>query len=185
MLYEFDGRIPKISSSAYVSDLATVIGDVAIAENCYIGHGAILRGDYGSIVIGPGTAVEEGVIIHAPPEHVCNIGRQVTLGHGAIIHGNRIEDFAVIGMGAILSIWSEVGEWAIVAEGAVVKLKQSIPGGVVAVGNPAAVIRDISSQDRKMWNYGKQLYIDLAAKYLRIGLHPLPTENNATSGHRP
>jgi carbonic anhydrase/acetyltransferase-like protein (isoleucine patch superfamily) len=122
MQYEFDGRTPVISSTAYVSDLATVIGDVVIAENCYIGHGAILRGDYGRIEIGPGTAVEEGVIIHAPPEHVSQIGQKVTLGHGAIIHGTRIADFAVIGMGAILSIWSEVGEWAIVAEGAIVKL---------------------------------------------------------------
>jgi carbonic anhydrase/acetyltransferase-like protein (isoleucine patch superfamily) len=181
MLYEFDGRTPVISSEAYVSDLATVIGDVVIAENCYIGHGAILRGDYGRIEIGPGTAVEEGVIIHAPPEHVSHIGRKVTLGHGAVIHGNRIEDFAVIGMGAILSIWSEVGEWAIVAEGAVVKLRQIIPDRVVAAGNPASIIRDVSNQDQELWNYGKQLYIDLAAKYLRTGLRCLPTKNNETS----
>jgi carbonic anhydrase/acetyltransferase-like protein (isoleucine patch superfamily) len=185
MQYEFDGRTPVISSTAYVSDLATVIGDVVIAENCYIGHGAILRGDYGRIEIGPGTAVEEGVIIHAPPEHVSQIGQKVTLGHGAIIHGNRIADFAVIGMGAILSIWSEVGEWAIVAEGAIVKLRQRIPDHVVAAGNPASIIRDISSQDQELWNYGKQLYIDLAAKYLRTGLHCLPADNNVTSGRRP
>jgi carbonic anhydrase/acetyltransferase-like protein (isoleucine patch superfamily) len=174
MLYEFDGRIPVVSPLAYVSELATVIGDVVIAENCYIGHGAILRGDYGRIEIGPGTAVEEGVIIHAPPEHVCLIGANVTLGHGAIVHGNRIGDSAVVGMGAILSIWSEIGEWTIVAEGAIVKLKQKIADRVVAAGNPAAVIREISSQDQELWNYGKQLYIDLAAKYLRVGLHRLP-----------
>jgi carbonic anhydrase/acetyltransferase-like protein (isoleucine patch superfamily) len=185
MQYEFDGRIPEISSTAYVSELATVIGDVVIGENCYIGHGAILRGDYGRIEIGPGTAVEEGVILHAPPEHVSQIGRQVTLGHGAIVHGNRIADFAVIGMGAILSLWSEVGEWAIVAEGAIVKLRQRIPDRVVAAGNPATIVRNISSKDQEFWNYGKQLYVDLAAKYLRTGLHRLPADNNTISVRRP
>jgi carbonic anhydrase/acetyltransferase-like protein (isoleucine patch superfamily) len=185
MLYEFDGRIPNISGSAYISELATVIGDVVIAENSYIGHGAILRGDYGRIEIGPGTAVEEGVIIHAPPENVCRIGQKVTLGHGAVIHAQRIADFAVIGMGAILSIRSDVGEWAIVAEGAVVKLRQSIPDRVVAAGNPAAIVRDICDRDLAFWNYGKQLYIDLAAKYLRVGMHLLPTAGETISTPHP
>ncbi|MGD9973127.1 MAG: gamma carbonic anhydrase family protein [Desulfatirhabdiaceae bacterium] len=173
MLYEFDGRTPQIAPTAYVSELATVIGDVVVYEHCYIGHGCILRGDYGRIEIGPGSAVEEGVIVHAPPEHVCKIGKSVTMGHGAIIHGNRIGDYAVIGMGAVLSIWSEVGEWAIVAEGGIVRLKQVIPDHVVAGGNPAVVIRDVSENDQAMWNYGKQLYVDLAAKYLRVGMHAI------------
>lgn len=185
MLYEFDGRVPIVADTAYVSELATVIGDVVIAENSYIGHGAILRGDYGRIEIGPGTAVEEGVIIHAPPENVCQIGQKVTLGHGAIIHAQRVGDFAVIGMGAILSIRSEVGEWAIVAEGAVVKLRQSIPDRVVAAGNPAAIVRDILDRDLELWNYGKQLYIDLAAKYLRVGMHRLPAQNEPISMRHP
>lgn len=173
MLYEFDGRTPQVSPNAYVSELATVIGDVVIAADCYIGHGAIIRGDYGRIEIGPGTAVEEGVIVHAPPEQVSEIGKSVTLGHGAIVHSKRIGDYAVIGMGAVLSIWSEVGEWAIVAEGGIVRLKQSIPARVVVGGNPAVAIRDISENDQAMWNYGKQLYVDLAAKYLRVGIHAI------------
>jgi carbonic anhydrase/acetyltransferase-like protein (isoleucine patch superfamily) len=67
LLYAFDGKSPEIGKGTYVSEQALVIGDVKIGDNCYIGHGAILRGDYGSIFIGPGTAVEEGAIIHAPP----------------------------------------------------------------------------------------------------------------------
>mgnify|MGYP002683219906 FL=1 len=173
MLYEFDGRTPQVADGAYVSDTATVIGDVVIGPHCYIGHGAILRGDYGRIEIGPGTAVEEGVIIHAPPERVCRIGEKVTLGHGAVIHGQRLGDCSVVGMGAVLSILSEIGEWTIVAEGAVVKIGQAIPDGMVAVGNPAAVVREIADRDREMWSGGKQIYIDLAEKYLRVGLHPV------------
>ncbi len=173
MLYEFDGKVPDIAPGAYVSDLATVIGDVVVATDCYIGHGTILRGDYGRIEIGAGTAVEEGVIIHAPPGETCHIGERVTLGHGAVIHSSRIGDHAVIGMGAVLSIRSEVGEWSIVAEGGIVKLRQVIPDRMVAGGNPAVILRELQEKDEVLWRYGKQLYVDLAAKYLRVGLHPV------------
>jgi carbonic anhydrase/acetyltransferase-like protein (isoleucine patch superfamily) len=170
MLYKFDGKQPQISKLSYVSPTAFVIGDVEINAHCYIGHGAIIRGDYGRIEIGWGTAVEEGVIIHAPPGEIHSIGSRVTLGHGAICHGLEIGDEAVIGMGAILSIRSIVGAGSIIAEGGIVKLNSSIPENVVAGGNPAAIIRDVKEKDRELWNYGKQLYIDLAQKYLDIGM---------------
>lgn len=173
MLYKFDGKQPVVGKQSYVSDIARVIGDVVIGDHCYIGHGAILRGDYGRIEIGDGTAVEEGAIIHAPPSDVNRIGRKVTIGHGAVVHGKRIGDQAVIGMGAIVSIWSEIGEWAIVAEGSVVKLKQIIPPRVVAAGNPARIVREVSEKDQEFWNWGKKIYIDLAEKYLAIGMQPL------------
>jgi len=170
MVYRFDGKCPKVGKDSYVSDTAIVIGDVVIGDNCYIGHGAIVRGDYGRIEIGNGTAVEEGVVIHAPPEETCKIGVKVTIGHGAIIHAKRIGDNAVIGMGAILSLWAEIGEGAIVAEGSVVKLKQMIPPRMVVAGNPAQVVREVSSKDEEFWSWGKQLYIDLAKKYLEKGM---------------
>ncbi|PLX44182.1 MAG: gamma carbonic anhydrase family protein [Deltaproteobacteria bacterium] len=170
MLYRFDGKEPLVSEGAYVSETAQVIGDVVIGENSYIGHGAILRGDYGRIEIGGGTAVEEGVIIHAPPKETARIGKSVTIGHGAVIHSATVGDFAVIGMGAILSIRSEVGEWSIIGEGSVVKLRQSIPGGFVAVGNPAKAVRETSPKDKEFWLYGKEVYVNLAAKYLAEGM---------------
>ncbi len=173
MLYRFDGKQPQVGIGTYVSQLAHIIGDVVIGDQCYIGHGAIVRGDYGRIVIGSGTAVEEGVIIHAPPGDTAAIGRRVTVGHGAILHGRSIGDLAVIGMGALASLFSQVGERSIVAEGSVVKLNQEIPDNVVAAGNPARVVRPVSEQDEEMWAYGKQVYIDLAAKYLRQGMTPI------------
>ena len=173
MLYRFDGKQPVIGTDSYVSDIARIIGDVVIGKHCYIGHGAILRADYGRIVIGDGTAVEEGAIVHAPPNDTNRIGNRVTIGHGAVAHGKRIGDQAVIGMGAIVSIWSEIGEWTIVAEGSVVKLKQVIPSEVVAAGNPAQIVRTLTEKDKEFWTWGKQLYVDLAQKYLDIGLEPL------------
>ena len=173
MLYQFDGKQPRVEAGTYVSELAHVIGDVIIGKQCYIGHGAIIRGDYGRIFIGDGTAVEEGVIIHAPPGDTHTIGHKVTLGHGTILHGRSIGDLAVIGMGSVLSIFSQVGQGSIVAEGSVVKLNQVIPEKVVVAGNPAKVVRAVSAQDEEMWAYGKQVYIDLAAKYLEQGMLPV------------
>ncbi len=170
MIYTFLGRKPKFGKDTYISETAIVIGDVVLGDNCYIGHGAIIRGDYGSIRVGSGTAVEEGVIIHCPPDEICTIGDKVTIGHGAIVHSHSIEDCAVIGMGAVLSLWSEIGEWAIVAEGAVVKMRQKVPKEVIVAGNPARVIRGVEPKDKEFWVYGKELYIDLAKKYKMFGI---------------
>jgi carbonic anhydrase/acetyltransferase-like protein (isoleucine patch superfamily) len=173
VLYAFDGRKPQIGKSAYISDQAIVIGDVRIGARCYVGPGAILRGDYGRIEIGSGTAVEENVTVHAPPARVCRIGKKVTLGHGAIIHARSIGDWSVVGMGAVLSLRAEVAERTIIAEGAVVKMNQKVPSGVVAAGNPAKVIRRVTPKDEQRWKKGKQIYIDLARKCLKIGLQPI------------
>ena len=157
MLYKFDGKQPSVGKGTYISHSAEIIGDVDIGDNCYIGHGVIVRGDYGRIEIGDGTALEEGVIIHAPPEDTGCIGQKATVGHGAIIHGKRIGDMAVIGMGAVISIWSEIGEWSIIAEGSVVRMKKVIPPDTVAAGNPARIVRKVKLRDKEFWLYVKRL----------------------------
>jgi carbonic anhydrase/acetyltransferase-like protein (isoleucine patch superfamily) len=177
MLYSFRNREPEIGKGTYVSENAFVVGDVKIGDNCYIGHGAILRGDYGSIEIGSGTAIEEGVVIHAPPNDACRIGEKVTVGHGAIIHSSSIGNFAVIGMGAIVSMNAEVGEEAIIAEGSVVKMKQKVPSRVVIGGNPAKKVREITDEDKKFWDWGKQIYAELAREYIQNGMKRLDGTN--------
>ena len=182
MIYVFDGREPEIGKGVYISDQAIVIGDVKIGNCCYVGPGAILRGDYGRIVIGSGTAVEENVVVHAPPEQTCLIGNKVTLGHGAIIHAFSIGDLVVVGMGAVLSLGVKVGEGTIVGEGAVLRMNQKVPNGVVVAGNPAMVIREVTPQDEERWKKGKQLYIDLAKKYLTIGLQLVSRNESLPAG---
>ncbi len=173
MLYCFDGKSPVVGKDSYVCESAKVIGDVIIGDQCYVGHGAIIRGDYGHIEIGNGTAVEEGVIIHSPPGGTQLIGKKVTLGHGAILHGNMIGDKAVIGMGAIVSLFSVIGENSIIGEGSVVRSNQNIEPNVVAAGNPIKIKRDVKPEDLELWDFGKQIYIDLAKKYLDIGMQEI------------
>lgn len=169
LLYEFDRRAPQVGRDTYISEHAIVIGDILVVEECYIGHGVVLRGDYGRIEIGSGTAVEEGVIVHAPPG---KIGRKVTVVHRYRAHQFG-RGFLCHRDGAILSIYSEVGSNTIVAEGGILKMRETVPGGVVAKGNPIQVVRNINEKDEAYWSIVKQLYIDLAKKYLTLGLQKI------------
>lgn len=163
-IYEFENRKPKIGKGTFIFKSADVIGDVVLGENCYIGPGARIRGDYGSIRIGDGTAVEENVVIHARPNDITVIGNHVTIGHASIIHNATIHDWAIIGMGAIVSDWAEIGEWAVVAEGAVVKNKQKIPNKTIAVGIPAKALSEINLEYKKQWTKYKEIYSDLSRR---------------------
>lgn len=181
-IYAFEGKHPTIATSAYVAPSAIVIGRVAIGERCYIGHGAILRGDYGSIEIGDETAIEEGVIVHARPEDWTRIGRRVTLGHGAMVHNATIHEGAVIGMRAVVSDFSEVGAGTIIGEMGLVKNSQKIPPGKVAVGIPVKVRGEVDEHHRPMTHWAKDLYAALAGRYSAGGLVELDSHTSALDG---
>lgn len=169
-IYEFEGRRPKIGENCFIYESASVIGDVTLGDNVYVGAGAVIRGDYGTIVIGDGTAVEENATLHARPGETLTIGKDVTIGHAAILHNCTISDLAVIGMGAIVSDYAHIGVWAVVGEGAVVKNKSEIPDGGIAVGIPAKVIAEVNDDYKATWLKFKGIYRDLASKRCKEGL---------------
>ncbi len=164
-VYQYGQKIPQIGRDSYISDSARVIGDVTIGDNCYIGHGAIVRGDYGKIIIGTGTAIEENAILHIRPDGILELEDRVTVGHGAIIHGKLIKSHAVIGIGSVLGFDVVIGVWSIVAEGCVVPQKTIIPDEKITGGVPFKIIGDVKQKHKDFWTYGKQLYIDLAREY--------------------
>ena len=164
-VYTFEGRIPHISEEAYVSPSATIIGDVTITGEVWVGPGAVIRGDYGKIVIGDGTAVEDNVVIHARPGKETIIGEHVTLGHSCVIHTATIGDFAVIGMHSTVTDFAEVGKWAVIAEHALVKTKQAIEPEKIAGGVPARVIKDVTEEYKKLWADYKYNYTSFCKRY--------------------
>jgi carbonic anhydrase/acetyltransferase-like protein (isoleucine patch superfamily) len=172
-LFAFENKKPWIGKGTFVYPSADIIGDVIIGEDCYIGPGARIRADYGSIRIGSRTAVEENVVIHARPNEQTIIGDSVTIGHGAIIHNAILHDWAVIGMGAIVSDYAEIGQWAVIAEGAVVKNKTTIPDKSIAVGIPAKIVSEITSEYEKQWTAYKKIYADLARSRLPSSLRKI------------
>lgn len=162
-IYSYNGHVPEIGEGTWVAPTAYVIGNVKIGCRCWIGPGAVIRGDFGRIVIDDETAVEDGVVIHTPAEVL--IGRGVTIGHLAVVHGSSVGDYSVIGMHSTLGDKSVVGSWSIVAEHSLVKKNQVIPDGKIYAGSPAVEKGIVGKQHRDIMLLGKQMYVDLAARY--------------------
>ncbi len=163
-LYESNGKRPEIDSSSWVAPSADIIGNVLIGKNCYIGWGAVIRGDYGTIIIEDGTAIEENVTIHARPGDCTRIGKDVTIGHNVMIHNTTIGDNAVIGMNSTVTDYSKVGEWSIVAEHSLIKRNQTVPPGKIYAGVPAIEKGDVQEKHKVEWNAAKKIYRNLALK---------------------
>ena len=167
-IYSFEGRIPRIKDSAYVFPNATVIGDVEIGEQVWIGPGAVLRGDYGSIYVGDYSAVEDNCVIHARPGERTYIGKHVTMGHLSVVHTGTVQDWAVLGMGCTVSDFATVGEWAAVGEGAVVKSRFSVDRESIAVGVPAKIVGKITEEYKKLWVDYKRNYNTFSSRYRNL-----------------
>lgn len=162
-IYALDGHIPILGEGTYIHESANVSGNVILGKNCFVGPGASIRGDYGRIILGDETSVEDNVIIHARPGEITRVGSYVTLGHGCILHNCTVEDYAVIGMGAIVSDWAVIRRWAVVAEGAVVKNSFEVPEECIAVGVPAKILEvKITQSYKEEWLHFKSVYARLA-----------------------
>ena len=163
----FEGKTPVIGDGSWVHPSADVIGDVVVGARCWIGPGARLRGDYGSIVLGDCCAVEDNCVIHARPGETCTIGSWVTLGHGCVVHSvTLLGDYAVVGMNAVVSDWAEVGEWGMIAEGAVVPQSGVVPAARDRRRHPARLLeRPVDEEYRKAWLGFKQTYTGLCERY--------------------
>ena len=166
-VWTFEGKRPQLGPGTWVHPSADVIGNVRLGSNCWIGPGARLRGDYGTIVLGDCCAVEDNCVVHARPGETCTIGCWVTLGHGSVVHSVKLlGDYAVVGMGAVISDWADVGEWAVVAEGAVIPQGSVVPAGRIAVGVPARLLeRPVDDDYKAVWLDFKQIYVELCNRY--------------------
>ena len=176
------GIHPTVPESVYLAPTATVIGDVVLGEEASLWFNVVVRGDVNYIRIGDRTNVQDGTIIHVDPdlEHV--IGREVTIGHGAICHGVTIEDHALVGMGSTLLERSIVREGAVVGAGAVLTAGFEVPPYTLAVGVPAKIVKTFDRAERVA--HAKWMvdgYIERARQYAagewegRLDAGPTPT----------
>lgn len=161
MIYEFNGYKPVIHPSAYVHREATIIGNVFIGKDVYIGPGASLRGDWGQITIEDGCNVQDNCIIHIFPGKNVLLQQNSHIGHGAIIHGANIGRNSLVGMNAVVMDDANVGDECIVGALCFVKAEMQIPNRKVVVGNPAQ-IKGVVSNDMLAWKTkGTELYQQL------------------------
>lgn len=137
----------KIDKNAVVAKGAIVLGDVTMESDSSVWYNAVVRGDINSIRIGEGSNVQDNAVLHVDREFPLTIGRQVTVGHGAVLHGCTIEDQALIGMGAIILNGAVVGKGSIVAAGALVTQNMLIPAGSLVMGSPAKIRREVTAEE--------------------------------------
>jgi len=166
-LYKFDGKRPEIDKTSFIHPQAAIIGDVHIGRNCYVGAGAVLRGDIGHIHIGDGSNIQDNAVIHVEPGSEAFIADNCLIGHASIVHGPcKIGQFAVVGMGAIVNDGGEIGEGSMLAAGSVLPPGRTIPAGQLAMGNPAKVVKDVHPQLLEYNKIGIRVYQELAARSL-------------------
>jgi carbonic anhydrase/acetyltransferase-like protein (isoleucine patch superfamily) len=147
------GFTPRIGKDTYLADNAVIIGDVEIGEGCSIWFGAVLRGDVNSIRIGNGVNIQDGSVLHTLYEKsVIEIGHDVSVGHNVTIHGARIADGALIGMGAVVLDHAVVGEGAIIAAGSVVLSHTVVEPGSIYAGVPAKFVKKVDPEQSKEIN---------------------------------
>ena len=147
------GFTPVIGKDCYLADNATIVGDVTIGDECSIWFGAILRGDVNTITVGNRVNIQDGSVLHTLyQKSTIEIGDDVSIGHNVVIHGAKIRDFALIGMGAIVMDDAEVGEGALVAAGSVVLSKTKIGPNEMWAGAPAKFVKMVEPEKAKEMN---------------------------------
>jgi carbonic anhydrase/acetyltransferase-like protein (isoleucine patch superfamily) len=144
-IYEFEGQRPQIAATAFIHPQAVVIGRVEIGANCYIGAGAVLRGDHGHIVIGDGSNVQDLACLHTERGTLLKIGCNSSIAHGATVHGpSLIGNDVTVGMGAVVSARCEIGDDCMLGSGGILPPRKTIPPHKVLMGNPAVVVKDMT-----------------------------------------
>jgi len=147
IMKSFNGKLPKIHESVYISENVSIIGDVEIGENSSVWFGAVIRGDVCNVKIGNNSNIQDNAVIHVNYNMPSIIGDFVTVGHSAIIHGATIGDFVIVGMGAIVLEGAKVGKNVIIAAGSLVPPRMEIPDGVMVMGLPAKIVRTLRDEE--------------------------------------
>jgi carbonic anhydrase/acetyltransferase-like protein (isoleucine patch superfamily) len=165
-LYALGEQQPQVADDAFVAPTAVLIGAVRVASEASVWFGAVLRADFDRIEIGEGSCVQDNAVIHVAGGLPTIVGRDVTVGHAAMLEGCTVEDGALISMGAIVLQRAVVGAGALVAAGSVVREGQEIPPGVVAAGVPAAVKKRVDGSSQRWLEIAASDYRALRRRYL-------------------
>lgn len=172
MITEFQGKKPKIHETAFIAPSADIIGDVEIGENSSIWFQCLIRGDVNYIKIGDNVNIQDMSLIHvARNVYPVNIGNNVSLGHRVTLHGCTLKDYSFVGMCATVMDDVEIGEYAFIGAGALVTPGKKIPPGVLVMGSPGKIIRDINEKEREIITRTASNYMKYKDNYIKEGIH--------------
>ncbi len=170
-LFSFEGRSPSVSPDAWIAPTATLVGDVRVEADASIWYGAVLRADFGPIIVRRGANVQDGSVLHGGADPVTEVGEGATIGHLCVVHGAVIGAEALIGNGATVLDGAVVGSRALVAAGATVPPGMAVPGGMLAVGVPARIAGEITGAAKEWVDTNPETYRALARRHA-AGMRP-------------
>ena len=165
--YSFKDWVPVVDPSSYIHPQATIIGNVIIGAKVYIGPGAVLRGDWGKIIIDDGANVQENCVLHTDMGFPLAIGTGCTIGHKAMLHGCTIGDNSLIGMGATILNGAVIGNNCLIGAGALITEGKVIPDGSLVMGVPGKVVRDLDDAAIAGLRASALHYAENAARFSR------------------
>ncbi|WP_454052966.1 gamma carbonic anhydrase family protein [Clostridium sp. Marseille-Q7071] len=165
MIKSFKGINPNIHDSCFIAENAAIIGNVEIAENSNIWYGTVLRGDMDYLKVGKNTNIQDNSTVHNDYNTPTKIGDNVTIGHNSIIHGCSIGNNVLIGMGSIILNNSEIGENTIIGAGSLVTQGKKIPSGVLCMGSPAKVVRELTKEEIEHIKKSAEGYVQMGMEH--------------------
>ena len=169
-LYNFFEKKPLIDPTVFIAPSATIIGDVVIGANSSVWPHAVIRGDSNTVRIGENTNIQDNVVIDAKQSGSVALGNNVSIGHGAILHGCLIGHNIIIGMGAIIMEKVSINDWVIVGAGSIVTQNTIIPSNKVVMGIPAQIVRTLNTEQRQNITQNAEEYHLLAQQYRQLTL---------------
>ena len=171
-MFAFEGRSPRVSASAWIAPTATLVGDVTVEDEASVWYGAVLRADFGPIIIRRGANVQDGSVLHGGADPVTEVGEGATIGHLCVVHGCVIGAEALIGNGATVLDGAVIGARALVAAGATVAPGLVVPDGKLAVGVPARVAGEVRGGALEWVQANPEVYRELARRHA-TGVRPV------------
>ncbi len=169
MITPYLSKKPVIPSSVFIAEGARILGDVELGEQCTVWFNAVIRGDVNAIRIGNRTNIQDGAIIHVTlNKYAAHIGSDVTIGHGAILHGCTVHDHVLIGMGAKVLDGAVVGPYAIIAAGALIREGYEVPEKTLMAGVPAKPVRSVTEEEMRKIERSAGIYIAYAECYRKL-----------------
>lgn len=166
MFFKYKNYTPQIADNAFLAPNSTIIGRCTIEENCSIWFNVVIRADVNEIKIGKNTNIQDGCILHCDHDYATVIGSNVTVGHNAIVHGCKIGDNCLIGMGATILDGAVIGDNCIIGAGALVTSRKEIPAGSMVLGSPAKFVRELTVEEIEGIRKSVAGYVTLSREYL-------------------
>lgn len=173
MLYELDGLAPKLEGdSQFVAENATVIGNVALHDRSSVWFNVVIRGDNERITIGSETNVQDGSVLHTDPGMPLTLGKGVTVGHKAMLHGCDVGDYSLIGINAVVLNGAKIGKYCLIGANTLIPEGMVVPDGSLVIGAPGKIKRELTEQQQKMLELSAAHYVQNASRYMK-GLKPV------------